>query len=59
MASNKIRKGGAVKNPKKEVEVEEGDDDFLEDLVVNTEPEKPTKSMTYSNLKPGGFIMKA
>ena len=51
MASNRGRKGGAMKSPK--VEIQEDDDDFLEDLVVDT---KPT---TYSNLKPGGFIMKA
>ena len=59
MASNKGRKGSPAKNPKKEVEVEEEDDDFLEDLVVSKEPEKPTKSTTYSNLKAGGFITKA
>ena len=57
MASNRGKKGGPVKNPKKEVEEE--DDDFLDDLVVDTNPEEPKKSMTYSNLKPGGFIMKA
>ena len=51
MASNRGRKGGAMKSPK--MEIQEDDDDFLEDLVVDT---KPT---TYSNLKPGGFIMKA
>ena len=57
MASNRGRKGGPVKSPKKEVEEE--DDDFLEDLVVDTKPEKPNKKTTYSSLKPGGFIMKA
>ena len=57
MASNRGRKGGPVKSPKKEVEEE--DDDFLEDLVVDTNPEKPKKKTTYSNLKPGGFITKA
>ena len=57
MASNRGRKGGPVKSPKKEVEEEE--DDFLEDLVVDTNPEEPKKMTTYSNLKPGGFIMKA
>ena len=58
MASNKSRKGDPVKNLKKEVEEEE-DDDFLDDLVVDTNPGKPKKSTTDSNLKPGGFIMKA
>ena len=51
MASNKGKKGGAMKNPK--TEVHDDDDDFLEDLVVDTNP------TTYSNLKPGGFITKA
>ena len=46
-----------MKSPKKEFEEE--DDDFLEDLVVNTNPEEPKKMTTYSNLKPGGFITKA
>ena len=54
MASNRGRKGRTMKSLKKEIDEE--DDDFLEDLVVDTEePRKPT---TYSNLKPGGFIMK-
>ena len=55
MASNRGTKGGCMKSPKKE----DDDDDFLEDLVVDTNPEKPKKKMTYSNLKPGGFITKA
>ena len=58
MASNRSKKGGPVKNPKKEVEEKE-DDDFLDDLVVDTNLEEPKKSTTYSNLKPGGFITKA
>ena len=57
MASKRGRKGGPVKSPKKEVEEE--DDDFLEDLVVDTNLEEPKKMTTYSNLKPGGFITKA
>ena len=40
-------------------EIEEEDDDFLEDLVVDTNLEEPKKLTTYSNLKPGGFITKA
>ena len=39
-------------------EIEEEDDDFLEDLVVDTNPEEPRKLTTYSNLEPGGFVMK-
>ena len=57
MASNRGKKGGPLKSPKKEVDEE--DDDFLEDLVVDTNPEEPKKKTTYSNLKPGGFITKA
>ena len=41
-----------MKSPKQEEE----DDDFLEDLVVDTDPKKPA---TYSTLKPGGFVTKA
>ena len=57
MASNKGRKGGPVKTRKKEFD--EDNDDFLKDLVVDTNPEEPQKPTTYSNLKPGGFITKA
>ena len=52
MASGKGTKGGRMKSPKQE----EDDDDFLEDLVVDSDPKKPT---TYSNLKLGGFVTKA
>ena len=51
MASNRGKKGGAMKSPK--TEFHNDDDDFLEDLVVDT------NLTTYSNLKLGGFIMKA
>ena len=57
MASNKGRKGGPVKTLKKEFD--EDDDDFLEDLVVDTNPEEWEKMTTYWNLKPGGFVTKA
>ena len=52
MASSRRTKGGRMKSPK----IEDDDDDFLEDLDSN--PKKPTKPMTYSNLKPGGFVTK-
>ena len=55
MASSRGMKGNCMKNPKKE----DNDDDFLEDLVVESGLKKPTKPTTYSNLKPGGFVMKA
>ena len=44
-----------MKNLKKK----EDDYDFLEDLVVESDPKKPKKPTTYSNLKPGGFVTKA
>ena len=55
MASGKGVKGGRMKSPKQE----DNDDDFLEDLVVDSDPKKPKKPATYSNLKPGGFVTKA
>ena len=55
MASSRGTKGGHMKSPKKE----DDDDDFLEDLVVDSDPKKPKKLTTYSNLKPGGFVTKA
>ena len=55
MASGKGAKGGRMKIPKQE----DDDDDFLEDLVVDSDPKKPKKLTTYSNLKPGGFVTKA
>ena len=51
-------KGGLAKNPKK-TKREPDDDDFLEDLVAESDPKKPEKPMTYANLKPGGFVTKA
>ena len=55
MSSSRGTKGSRIKNPKKE----DDDDDFLEDLVVESDPKKPKKPTTYSNLKPGGFVTKA
>ena len=52
MASSRGTKGGRMKSPKQE----DDDDDFLEDLVVDSDPKKPA---TYSTLKPGGFVTKA
>ena len=54
MASSRGTKGGRMKSPK----IEDDDDDFL-DLVVDSNPKKPTKLTTYSNLNPGGFVTKA
>ena len=52
MASGKGTKGSRMKSPKQEEE----DDDFLEDLVVDSDPKKP---VMYSTLKLGGFVTKA
>ena len=57
MASNRGRKAGTMKSLK--IEIQEEDDDFLEDLVVDTNLEEPKKLTMYSNLKPGSFITKA
>ena len=49
--------GGPVKNPKKtKTKQEQDDDDWLDDLVLDTDPEKWQTS--YSNLQPGGFVTK-
>ena len=58
MASKAGGKGGLAKIPKKmkrELEPDDDDDDFLEDLVVDSDPKPPT----YSTLKTGGFVTKA
>ena len=52
MSSGRGTKGGRMKSPKQE----DDDDDFLEDLVVDSDLKKPA---TYSTLKPGGFVTKA
>ena len=57
MASNRGKKGGALKSLK--TEFHNNDNDFLEDLVVDTNLEEAKKPTLYSNLKPGGFITKA
>ena len=52
-------RSGPAKNPKKPKRELDDDDDFLEDLVVESDPKKPKKPTTYANLKPGGFVTKA
>ena len=44
-----------AKNPKK-TKQEPDDDDLLDDLVTEMEPDK--RQMSYSTLEPGGFMMK-
>ena len=58
MAGKGGGRGGSVKNPKKlkPQQEEEDKDDCLDDLVVETDPDKWQTS--YSNLEPGGFVTK-
>ena len=50
-------KGSPAKNLKKtKRELNDDDDDFLDDLVVDTET---AKQSSYSTLKPGGLVTKA
>ena len=44
-----------MKNPKK-TKQEPDDDDLLDDLVMETEPDK--RQTSYSTLAPGGFVTK-
>ena len=55
MASSRGMKNGRMKSPKQE----DGDDDFLEDFVLDSDPKKQKKQTTYSTLKPGGFVTTA
>ena len=57
MAGKAGGRGRPVKNPKKtKTKQEEGDEDWLDDLVLETDPDK--RQMSYSNLEPGGFVTK-
>ena len=54
-------KGGPVKNLKREKELEEGDDDRLDDLVVDVEPDddgKQRMQSRYLNWEPGELVTK-
>ena len=55
MSSGRGTKGGQMKSPKQE----DDDDDFLEDLVVDSDLKKPKKLATYLTLKLGGFVTTA
>ena len=55
MAGRGGGQSGPPKNPKKmKMKQEEGDEDWLDDLVVD--PDK--RQTSYSNLEPGGFVTK-
>ena len=45
-----------AKNPKKMKQEPDDDDDYLDDLVMDTETEK--RQPSYSTLEPGGFVTK-
>ena len=55
MAGKAGGRSGLVKNPRKtKMKQEEEDEDWLDDLVVDTEE----RQMSYSNLETGGFVTK-
>ena len=57
MASKGGGQGGPVKNPKKtKLQQEDEEDDWLDDLVVEADPNK--RQTSYSNLELGGFVTK-
>ena len=49
-------RSGLAKNPKKTKQEPDDNDDLLDDLVMDTEPDK--KQPSYSKLEPGGFVTK-
>ena len=57
MAGKAGGRSGPAKNPKKMKTKQEQDDDYwLDDLVLETDPDNMQTS--YSTLEPGGFMMK-
>ena len=56
MAGKAGGQSGPTRNPKKMKREPDDDDDFLDDLVMETDPDKTQPS--YSTLEPGGFVMK-
>ena len=55
MAGKAGGRSGLAKNPKK-TKQEQDDDDLLDDLVTETDPDK--RQPRYSKLEPGGFVTK-
>ena len=55
MAGKAGGRSGPAKNLKK-TKQEQDDDDLLDDLVMETDPDK--RQLSYSKLEPGGFVMK-
>ena len=57
MAGKAGGQSGLAKNPKKmKTKQEEDDEDLLDDLVLETDPDK--RQISYSTLEPGGFVTK-
>ena len=57
MAGKAGGRSGPAKNPKKmKTKQEQDNEDLLDDLVLETDPDKGQRS--YSTLEPGGFMMK-
>ena len=57
MAGKAGGRSGPAKNPKKtKTKQEQDNDDLLDDLVLETDPDK--RQTSYSTLEPGGFMMK-
>ena len=57
MAGKAGGRSGPAKNLKKiKTKQEQDDDDLLDDLVLETDPDK--RQTSYSTLEPGGFVMK-
>ena len=57
MAGKAGGQSGPAKNPKKmKTKREQDDDNWLDDLVLETDPDK--RQTSYSTLEPGGFVAK-
>ena len=57
MAGKAGGRSSPAKNPKKtKTKHEQDNDDWLDDLVLETDPDK--RQTSYSTLEPGGFVMK-
>ena len=57
MAGKARGQSGPAKNPRKtKVKDEQEDDDFLDDLVMEKDPDN--RQTSYSTLEPGGFVTK-
>ena len=59
MAGKAGGRSSLSKNPKKmKTRQEQDDDNFLDDLVLETEMDPDKRQVSYSTLEPGGFVTK-